>query len=984
MSFIPLDYKNFILSKVNNTISTSYIHSDDSTHLYSNYLDSKSLINLNSYSNLSFEECNLPDILSAGEKLSGRSKLKWFYGVINGFTNTDFANHDTGYAESYFASKSLLNAGSPPIYNDSIKEYNFRSKYSVDRIEQKFLPDSFELQKKNIVNNCLYKSYYENFSLDFYKNLKKGFCNYNSINFFSTQNDINVNHSNCLIWPNAKSSSGNTYNFINSSFAFSCFFNLRKNYSNEKQPECLVHIPDVISVYLVKGISNPEMHRIAITIGEASIKKIKETNSSFFDSSSRRINDDKDAYVSAELDIFNNHWYNSCFNVKLNDDNSVLLEIYIDGINKDTFTLTLDKAVNVPTHSFICIGNKPDYTSPVSNNLNTNFNKIFYQLFGTKLSNDKIISGPSVNKDISLGLYSPWEDQGEENIENILDAGEGIKFESLKTKSSESFHGEIHDIRIYKQNLDSEKILTNIKSTIHNVANEISSYDLDFYVPVFYLPVYSNKKSIVNSTTSKLNLYFSNLYNPYLSSFCGGLEVTAESYLVDFVNHSKPNIVIGGVDYKNTYDDMSSNNFNSLISSVDDVAYIKKGILSKSIYNKNLNNQSHTNIADSVDNNLSYRNLMILPNDNGIPSVKFSIIDDILPLLEHDSNAIADESFHVNTNNIFSDEEQYNIKFNYDRLFDEGSHTFSINLASEEKIERRSSSYNFEFTSDKGFNVSNIIYHDNRITDIQTLSAAYDVDDVLLSSLTSIRDNFVYTDSNPILRNYKQSHSEFKLDILSTLREEEVVSSNSNNESVSINRIFKKLPLPYSAINKDYDCLFSTIIDIPNKFYNNKINKNSFTIVDKNIITSNSNINISLSENGSGNIFRNNCLTKVAEWNYVGHIFYNEGIVSLNRPELSYFGETDFECSFNSNFSMFVNEINIPAESSMINHSSNDTYDEDLRHDTSSFNSEDSFVYITDINLHDENLNVVARAKLARPAPKKDSDNILFRLKMDY
>jgi hypothetical protein len=34
--------------------------------------------------------------------------------------------------------------------------------------------------------------------------------------------------------------------------------------------------------------------------------------------------------------------------------------------------------------------------------------------------------------------------------------------------------------------------------------------------------------------------------------------------------------------------------------------------------------------------------------------------------------------------------------------------------------------------------------------------------------------------------------------------------------------------------------------------------------------------------------------------------------------------------------------------------------------------------------LHDENLNIIARAKLARPAPKKNEDNILFRLKMDY
>ena len=45
---------------------------------------------------------------------------------------------------------------------------------------------------------------------------------------------------------------------------------------------------------------------------------------------------------------------------------------------------------------------------------------------------------------------------------------------------------------------------------------------------------------------------------------------------------------------------------------------------------------------------------------------------------------------------------------------------------------------------------------------------------------------------------------------------------------------------------------------------------------------------------------------------------------------------------------------------------------------------DEDFVYITDIDIHDENLNVVAKAKLAQPFPKKNSDNVLFRVKMDF
>jgi hypothetical protein len=41
-------------------------------------------------------------------------------------------------------------------------------------------------------------------------------------------------------------------------------------------------------------------------------------------------------------------------------------------------------------------------------------------------------------------------------------------------------------------------------------------------------------------------------------------------------------------------------------------------------------------------------------------------------------------------------------------------------------------------------------------------------------------------------------------------------------------------------------------------------------------------------------------------------------------------------------------------------------------------------VIITGINLHDDNLNVVARVSLAQPIIKRDEDRYLFRIKMDW
>ena len=58
MTFIPLDHKNIIVNKVKNTIDVLYKNSDTSTHIKDKILDSKSLINVNNYENLSYEECN--------------------------------------------------------------------------------------------------------------------------------------------------------------------------------------------------------------------------------------------------------------------------------------------------------------------------------------------------------------------------------------------------------------------------------------------------------------------------------------------------------------------------------------------------------------------------------------------------------------------------------------------------------------------------------------------------------------------------------------------------------------------------------------------------------------------------------------------------------------------------------------------------------------------------------------------------------------
>ena len=443
--------------------------------------------------------------------------------------------------------------------------------------------------------------------------------------------------------------------------------------------------------------------------------------------------------------------------------------------------------------------------------------------------------------------------------------------------------------------------------------------------------------------------------------------MSSESFLIDFVNLTKPNFVVGGSEYINTWNDNINNSLSSLVSLSNDNNFIKKGVLASSIYNKNISNNTHEFFETNKNNNLSYRNLLLLPNDNGIPTVYFDIVNDnnINNNIER-SEIFEEVNYHISTDDLF-DKNLHNTTLNNNLIVDNNSLSFQINL-------ENNSRYSFTFSNDLLYNVSNIIYHDIRITNLSEIS----IENTLFNNkINDVRNFYNFSDSNPVLRNYGQNPFDFNLSSINTLIEKESYIPNNNIK-------YLNLLLPYSATNIDYDCLFTTIFDVSSKLYNKKINKNTLIISDDNISTTNSNLSLSFKDSGYGTLYRSDCLTKQASWNYVGHSFYKEGIIVLNRPELTYFGQQDYSFSFETDFSMYVHEINIPAEAGFLNKSNNKTYNEDLRHDASAFNSESSFVYITDINLHDENLNIIAKAKLARPAPKKSEDNILFKLKMDY
>jgi hypothetical protein len=171
--------------------------------------------------------------------------------------------------------------------------------------------------------------------------------------------------------------------------------------------------------------------------------------------------------------------------------------------------------------------------------------------------------------------------------------------------------------------------------------------------------------------------------------------------------------------------------------------------------------------------------------------------------------------------------------------------------------------------------------------------------------------------------------------------------------------------------------------DVSNMFYGDRIKPGSVNLTDLSVTGSAGRVSIKLKDDGYGNLYRADSLTPHAKWASVGNVLYEEGILVVKSPNIPMFGADSWEVSFEGERNIHVYEVNVPAPKGLVNSSTNPTFQPMLPSDYPS-ETASSFVYVTGIQLHDENLNVVGRANLAQPVIKRDGDRIVFRLRMDY
>jgi hypothetical protein len=174
-----------------------------------------------------------------------------------------------------------------------------------------------------------------------------------------------------------------------------------------------------------------------------------------------------------------------------------------------------------------------------------------------------------------------------------------------------------------------------------------------------------------------------------------------------------------------------------------------------------------------------------------------------------------------------------------------------------------------------------------------------------------------------------------------------------------------------------------SFFDVSNLFYGSRIMTEEFSVYDSGLTGSNGRVKMRLRDNGMGGLYRADAASPHAMWSTVGGIVYDEGIAVVTDPTAIFFGKDQFEVTMQGQRPLFVKEINVLAGAGTVNSSSNPNW-LPLKPSDNENETADKFVYISHVNLHDDNFNIIGKASLAQPLVKRDSDKFLIRLKIDY
>ena len=173
------------------------------------------------------------------------------------------------------------------------------------------------------------------------------------------------------------------------------------------------------------------------------------------------------------------------------------------------------------------------------------------------------------------------------------------------------------------------------------------------------------------------------------------------------------------------------------------------------------------------------------------------------------------------------------------------------------------------------------------------------------------------------------------------------------------------------------------IYDISNLYYGNRIHPGSFELFEKDLTGSDGKIQIKLKDNERGSLYRADALTTHAKWNNVGTVLYDEGMAVVKSPHLFFFNKDETNVKFRGEQNLHTMILNVPAFKEMFTSSSNPTF-MSIPPSEGANDEELSTLYVTTVNIHDDNFNIIMKANFAQPIFKTEEDEFVIRLKEDF
>jgi len=943
-----------------------------------------------------------------GEKSANNFYSKSTSEIINDNVYEILSNSLTGghNGKLLLTNKSILKTTGTIINTLS----NYKS-FGIERIEKNYLVDDPNTSKITSSLNQ-FKKYKQN-------TFQKTFYNFNTINFYSTNSTQykgtnstatidNKTHKNVLCYPNLINNQGLKNYYIDEDCSLSFFINPRyKNFTSKGifdfNPGCVINIPNFLSVYLIgdtekDALGKIDSYRLLISTNNSASSNIDFQDiieGIDFTDNNIQYNDNSDSVLTENKILKHNNWHNICISVSTNFNKTDKdIYIFIDGKLLNKYSVENFNYINKDSEDYICIGNRIRFDTG-------NYTDAVYKMFSVNKTEEEDLEGPFITKSIKIG----------KNTDNIF--GTSLQEIYLNNtlnidnnfvqQTSEALHAELHDIRIYNNSVIDERYSNNIYTKGIKDINEEKKNGLIFYVPVYYIPEVTAKRANLNlsgvtKTYKKngkgiivsdnngqiykdINIAYSSPINPYFYNFCGGYEINVENFLFEFISKTSPNVFFSFIDTDALIEylyavntTLSSYDIKSLYKEISKKGFSANKFLEERLCFPKLNEEEDMEPISTfrILSAFFEKNNLILPNDNGL---QYQYHDLIFNVFNEFSNSV----YYKSENN------QYNAaQVNLSTYLECDNKKLNITERESERYSEENGIISYFNTAtptstyttyDRYYDCSNLNYYNNLFTFtnngsniVYKKSESGDISFINISS-------GIKTFSNPFSRNY------FDEDVYNNITDNNILYFKSINENENI--AYKKYLLPEVSINKNETSPNILMFAISSQLFDNFITDNSIKLRDINFGSSGGEIDLKFSEH-EGLIYRSNALTKNALYSKQGVSLNKEGLVFMMHPALFSFGNDMFNIQFNKSNSMFVNEVNIDALNINVSKSNNNSYLEDLRLDDSAFNKDEKFVYITDIFLHDENLNILAKVKLATPFAKKDSDNVRFRVKMDY